>query len=149
MWASAASFGLLVRCVSFYCVVWASTAWCVLLLLCMGLLVFLNATNIDSQTRVPFEVHQMAHGKVPVEPNAWGLPNSLQLHFWCYQCADGALAMRWLFVVASDVLASCGFCVGDALAICWLPVGRLLAMILLCVGDVLAALAMGSTPLCF
>jgi len=45
VWASAASFGLLVLRVSFYCLVWASTAWCGLLLhrVCFFCFVFASA----------------------------------------------------------------------------------------------------------
>ena len=76
VWASGASCELPLLGVGFYCLVWCGLLlhrvgfFCFVfwfLLLCMGLLVFLNATNIESRARVPFEGHQKAHGKGPVD----------------------------------------------------------------------------------
>ena len=76
VWASGASCELPLLGVGFYCLVWCGLLlhrvgfFCFVfwfLLLCMGLLVFLNATNIESRARVPFEGHQKAHGKGTVD----------------------------------------------------------------------------------
>ena len=90
-WASAALFVLLLLRVSFCCLVWASVASCGLLWLrvgfccfCVGLLVFLNATSIESRARVPFEGHYEAHGKLPFDkhhPKQCSLDPRSAFHF--------------------------------------------------------------------